>query len=129
MRIPRSSLKLLRDVRRSRWQFVAVAVVIALGVAIFIGSYGSFQNLRRSYDHTYDQLLMADLWFDVADAPADLVTDVQHIDGVAAAEARLVVDLPATVPAISEHPIQGRFVTLPGDRRASVNEVKVTDGD
>lgn len=129
MRIPRSSLKLLRDVGHSRWQFVAVAVVIALGVAIFIGSYGSFQNLRRSYDRTYDELLMADLWFDVADAPADLVTDVQQIDGVAAAEARLVVDLPVIVEAISEHPIQARLVTLPEDRQATVNRVEVTEGE
>jgi putative ABC transport system permease protein len=116
-------------VRRSRWQFVAVAVVIALGVAIFIGSYGSFQNLRRSYDQTYDELLMADLWFEVADAPAGLVPDIQQIDGVAATEARLVVDLPATVPTIGENPIQARIVTLPADRRAAVNDVDVTDGD
>lgn len=128
MRMPRSTLKVVRDIRRSRWQFVAVAVVIALGVAIFIGSYGSFQNLRSSYDRTYDELSMGDLWFDVADAPAAVVADARAIDGVTAAEGRLVVDLPATVPAIGEGPVQARLSTLPGDDRPAVNDVKVTRG-
>ena len=129
MRIPRSTLKVFRDIRRSRWQFIAVAVVIALGVAIFIGSYGSFQNLRSSYDRTYDELAMGDLWFEVADAPAAVVADARAIEGVTAADGRLVVDLPATVPAIGEGPIQARLNTLPGDDHPAVNDVKVTAGD
>ncbi|HEY5625312.1 MAG TPA: hypothetical protein VIT93_02370, partial [Dehalococcoidia bacterium] len=84
MKVPRSTLKVFRDIRRSRWQFVAVAVVIALGVAIFIGSYGSFVNLRSSYDRTYDELAMGDLWFDVADAPSSVASDARAIDGVIA---------------------------------------------
>ncbi len=129
MRIPRSTLKVFRDIRRSRWQFIAVAVVISLGVAIFIGSYGSFQNLRSSYDRTYDELAMGDLWFEVADAPATVVADARAIEGVTAVEGRLVVDLPATVPAIGEGPIQARLNTLPGDDHPAVNDVKVTAGD
>ncbi len=129
MRISRSTLKVFRDIRRSRWQFFAVAAVIALGVALFIGSYGSFLNLRSSYDKTYDELAMGDLWFEVADAPAAVVTEAGAIDGVMAAEGSLVVDLPATVPAIGEGPIQARVSTLPADDRPAVNDVKVTDGD
>ncbi|MEE8346387.1 MAG: hypothetical protein V3S20_03465 [Dehalococcoidia bacterium] len=41
MRLSRGWLKLRRDIAASRWQFLAVSVVIALGVAIFIGAYGS----------------------------------------------------------------------------------------
>ena len=129
MRMSRSTLKVFRDIRRSRWQFVAVAVVISLGVAIFIGSYGSFQNLRSSYDRTYDELAMGDLWFEVADAPASVVADARAIEGVEAADGRLVVDLPATVAVIGEGPIQARITTLPGDDRPAVNDVKVTAGE
>ncbi len=129
MRLRRSTLKVFRDIRRSRWQFVAVAAVIALGVAIFIGSYGSFLNLRSSYDRTYDELAMGDLWFEVADAPAAVVSDARAIDGVEAVEGRLVVDLPATVPAIGEGAIQARLTTLPDGARPDVNDVKVTEGE
>jgi putative ABC transport system permease protein len=128
VRLSRGWLKLRRDILASRWQFLAVGVVIALGVAIFIGSYGSYQNLRFSYDRTYDQLRMADLWFEVSDAPAAVVEDVAAVDGVAAAEGRLVEELPIVLPEAGPERMLGRFVTLPSERRADVNDVKVTDG-
>lgn len=131
MRLSRTWLKLLRDVRRSRWQFIAAGVVIALGVAIFIGAYSSYQNLRTSYDRTYDELHMADLWFDVPSAPASAVDTVRAQDGVAAAEGRLVEDLPAALPEKGVGRVLIRFITLPGldgATRPSVNDIKVTDG-
>lgn len=128
MRLSRSWLKLRRDIFASGWQFLAVAVVIALGVAIFIGTYGSYQNLRSSYDRTYEELDMGDLWFEFASAPADVGETVEGIEGVAAAEARLVRELPMEVPDTDEERVLGRFVALPSDRRPSVNDVKVTEG-
>ncbi|OGO46093.1 MAG: hypothetical protein A2W34_01330 [Chloroflexi bacterium RBG_16_64_32] len=129
MRLSRGWLKLRRDIAASRWQFLAVAMVIALGVAIFIGSYGSFQNLRSSYDRTYDELGMADIWFEVGDASAAAVQDVAAVEGVAAAEGRLVEELPVVLPEAGPERILGRFVTLPAERRPAVNDVKVTKGD
>ncbi len=129
MRLSRGWLKLRRDILSLRWQFLAVAVVIALGVAIFIGSYGSYQNLRYSYDRTYNELRMADLWFETAGAPAAAAGDVKAVEGVAAAEGRLVEDLPVVLPEAGPERMLGRFVTLPAQRRAEVNDVKVTKGD
>jgi putative ABC transport system permease protein len=128
VRLSRGWLKLARDVRRSRWQFLAAGVVIALGVAIFIGAYSSYQNLRTSYDRTYDELAMGDLWFDVPSAPAGVVDDVRGEDGVAAAEGRLVKDLPAVLPELGPGRVLLRFITLPDSGRPSVNDVKMTDG-
>jgi len=129
VRLSRGWLKLRRDILASRWQFLAVAVVIALGVAIFIGSYGSYQNLKFSYDHTYDQLRMGDLWFEVADAPAGVAQDVAAVEGVAAAEGRLVEELPVVLPEAGPERMLGRFLTLPSERRPNVNDVKVTKGE
>jgi len=129
VRLSRGWLKLRRDILASRWQFLAVAVVIALGVAIFIGAYGSYQNLRSSYDRTYDQLRMADLWFEVADAPAGVAQEVAAVEGVAAAEGRLVEELPVVLPKAGPERMLGRFVTLPSERRAEVNDIKVTNGE
>ena len=128
MRLSRGWLKLRRDIAASRWQFLAVAVVIALGVAIFIGAYGSYQNLRSSYDRSYDELRMADLWFEVGDAPAALEQDVAAVEGVAATEGRLVEELPIVLPEAGPERMLGRFVTLPAERHPAVNDVKVTKG-
>ena len=129
MRLSRGWLKLRRDIAASRWQFLAVSVVIALGVALFIGAYGSYQNLRSSYDRTYNELLMADLWLEAADAPVEIVDRVAAVDGVAAVEGRLVQELPVVLPEAGRERMLGRFVALPAERRAAVNDVKVTEGD
>ena len=130
MRVRKVWLKVFRDVTRSGWQFFAAGVVIALGVAIFIGSYGSYQNLRSSYDRTYEELKMGDLWFHADGTPASTVDAVRSTDGVEAAEGRLIVDLPAVLPAKGPDRLLVRFVSLPSDAsaRPAVNNVKVTGG-
>ncbi len=129
MRLSRTTLKTLRDIRRARWQFLAVCVAAALGVAIFIGSYGSFQNLRRSYARTYDRLSMADLWFEVDDAPESVVGDVRALPGVESAEGRLVSELPVTFPRLDSPHILTRLVSLPdAGGRPSVNDVAIVEG-
>lgn len=129
MKLPRTTLKILRDIRRSRWQFVAVCVAIALGVAIFIGSYGSFQNLRDSYNQTYDQLSMADRWFDINDAPQSVVADVRSQPGVASVEGRLIEEMPVSFPREDTPRILARLISLPDSgQRPSVNDVSVIKG-
>ena len=53
--------KLVRDMRRHRAQFVAVAITIFLGVAVFAASYDSFQNLEASYSQTFVDYRFANL--------------------------------------------------------------------
>ncbi len=57
--------KLLRDMGGSKAQFGAVAAVIAIGIAAFVGVYASHQNLHVSYKYTYDVLAMGDYFITV----------------------------------------------------------------
>ncbi|TET97213.1 MAG: ABC transporter permease, partial [Dehalococcoidia bacterium] len=129
MRLSRGWLKLRRDILASRWQFLAVAVVIALGVAIFIGTYGSYQNLRFSSDRTYAERRTGARWFKGDNAPREVGQDVAAVEGVAAAEGRLVEELPVVLPEAGQERMLGRFVTLPAERHPAVNDVKVTKGE
>ena len=132
MRFSRTTLKTLRDIRRSRWQFLAVCIATALGVAIFIGSYGSFQNLRGSYNRTYERLYMADDWFQIEDAPQSVVDEVKALPGVAAAEGRLISDQPVVFPDQDTPRILTRLVSVPwtpsSPERPTVNDVSVVEG-
>ena len=128
VRLPRTALKTLRDIKRSRWQFLAVCVATALGVAIFIGSYGSFQNLRGSYARTYDRLSMADLWFSLQDAPQSVVGDIQGLPGVDSVEGRQIADLPVVLPQQDSQRVLARLVSLPDGARPAVNDVAVVEG-
>lgn len=124
MRILRRKLR--RDLRRQRWQFVAVAVTIVLGVMLFAASYDAFLNLSASYQQTYDKLAFADLT--IAGGDQDTIADrVRETDGVATVQTRIQADVPLQVDPDSR--LVGRVVGLPADDQPTINRVEVLDGD
>jgi putative ABC transport system permease protein len=50
-----------RDLRRHRWQYVAIGATVAIGVALFAASNDAFTNLEASYARTYERLAFADM--------------------------------------------------------------------
>ena len=68
--------KLVRDLAASKGLFLAVTAVIFLGVAFFGASFLGYQNLRSSYDYTYETLRFADFTIRVVEAPGEIVEDL-----------------------------------------------------
>lgn len=116
--------KRARDFRRSRWQFIAVFVTIALGVILFAASFDSYRNLEASYTGTYDRLNFADMT--VTGADAGFAATAATIPGVASVEERTEADIPFS---IGDTILIGRVVTMPTDGQPTVNQVDITDGD
>jgi putative ABC transport system permease protein len=116
-------IKRRRDMRRQRWQFLAVLVTIVLGVMLFAASYDAYRNLEASYNDTYDRLAFADMT--VTGAGADFVSTAMAIDGVAAVEARRQADTPIR---IGDHLLQGRLIGMPRDGQPAINQIDVIDG-
>jgi len=118
------TIKLLRDIRRHRVQFIAVAVTVFLGVLIFAASYDSFQNLEASYEQTSREFNFANLTASGDDAAA-LAEATGAIPGVATAHLRTVLDPPLRV---GDTKLLGRVIGLPVDVQPPVNQVKVLRG-
>ncbi|HUU61340.1 MAG TPA: ABC transporter permease [Acidimicrobiia bacterium] len=116
--------KLWRDVGRQRAQFLAVTLTVFLGVVVFAASYDSFQNLQASYDRTGVEYRFANLTAMGGDAGA-LAQEAAALPGVAAVQARTVVDPPLRVGATK---LLGRVVGLPAADQPPVNRVKVLQG-
>ena len=58
--------KLLRELRAAaRARRIAVVVVVALGVMLFVASAGAYEDLRQSYADTQTRLAQADIQVDV----------------------------------------------------------------
>lgn len=119
--------KVLRDLVRLWPQSLAVALVLAAGVATMIlgnGAYASLSDTRARY---YDGYRFADIIADVTRAPMALLEEVRAIDGVLAAEARVVrlglLDLPAL-----QEPGTVLFVSLPGAGTAGLNLLHLRQG-
>lgn len=82
--------KALRDLGRLWSQALAIALVLAAGVATLILGTGAYRALSDTRDSYYADYAFADLTSDVVRAPLALLDDIRGIDGVLNAEARIV---------------------------------------
>lgn len=119
--------KLLRDLWRLRTQAVAIALVVACGVATFVMSSSTLDSLRRTRDAYYDRTRFADVFARVERAPEALAQRMREIPGVAAVETRVVAEVTLTVPGLVE-PATGRLVSLPDRGQPQLNLVHLRRG-
>jgi putative ABC transport system permease protein len=105
-------------------QSAAIAVIVMLGVLLFIASYDSFRNLSASYSRTYDRLHFADLTASGGNADI-LASSARDAKGVGRVSTRIMVDRPLTIHRTK---LIGRVVGLTGDGGAGVNNVEIIDG-
>jgi putative ABC transport system permease protein len=90
MVIPPLRRKALRDLRRLWAQALAIALVLAAGVATLILGNGAHRALSDTRDRYYQDYRFADLSSDVVRAPLALINDIRAIDGVIQADPRIV---------------------------------------
>jgi putative ABC transport system permease protein len=82
--------KVLRDLRRLWAQVLAIALVLAAGVATLILGNGAYASLFETRARYYEENRFADVFADVIRAPKALLGEVAKIEGVMDAEARIV---------------------------------------
>lgn len=119
--------KVLRDLRRLWAQVLAIALVLAAGVATLILGNGAYSSLHETRARYYEENRFADIFADVTRAPRALLAEIEAIDGVLDAEARIVklglLDLPGMV-----EPGSVLFVSLPGGNGAGLNRLYLRQG-
>jgi putative ABC transport system permease protein len=116
---------LWRELRRRPAQFISVALVIALGVALFTASFDAFLNLTGSYEHLYRQARLAHVTAIGGDRAAVLEAG-REMPGLAATATRTVADVP--LRPREGHTLLGRVVGMPPDGEATVNAIQIIDG-
>jgi putative ABC transport system permease protein len=115
------SRKLLRDVWHTRGQGIAIAVVIAAGVAMFVAYFSTFDSLELARQTYYDRFRFADVFVSVKRAPRGLADDLAAIPGVAGMTTRVVVDVALDIPGLLE-PATGRLISIPARDLPILNE-------
>ena len=118
---------LFRDILHMRGQFIAVSIVVALGVAVWVQSRTTFISLAVSQETYYDTYRFADLFLSVKRAPEASMRRIRAIPGVSVAESRIVLEVTLDLPGLSE-PATGRIVSLPPGRRPELNDIFVGSG-
>jgi putative ABC transport system permease protein len=119
--------KVMRDLLRLWAQVLAIALVLAAGVATMILGNGAYSSLFETRARYYEANRFADVFADVTRAPRALIGEIEAIDSVLAAEARIVklglLDLPDMV-----EPGSVLFVSLPENAETGLNRLYLRQG-
>jgi putative ABC transport system permease protein len=119
--------KLLRDLRHGWGQGLAIALVVAGGVAMYVAYVSTFRSLRATQEAFYERYRFADVFASLKRAPADVVDRARAIPGVANADGRVTMDVTLDVPGLVE-PAIGRLVSTPVPRRSTLNDTYLRSG-
>ncbi len=119
--------KLLRDLLRLWAQSLAVAVVMACGVATLILSLGTWRSLEETRTAYYERYRFGDVFASAVRVPRALVDQVATIDGVAGIEARITEPFLLDIEGMRE-PASGIAISLPPGNDPAVNALYLRDG-
>ncbi len=120
-------IKLLRDLKRLWAQALAIALVMAAGVATLILGVGAYDSLSTTRERYYDAHGFADIFASLTRAPGSLKAEIAAIDGVAAVETRVEKIALADLPGMAE-PASVLLVSLPDTHMPALNRLYLRSG-
>ena len=104
--------KLVRDFKRLWVQAVAIALVLACGVAILLTSVGMYKALSETRTAYYERNRFADVFVHTTRAPRNLLPEIERINGVLSAEARISDYALLDIPGYARTAV-GHIISLP----------------
>ena len=119
--------KLLRDLYAMKGQALAIALVMAAGVAMFVAYLSNFTSLEDTRQAYYAKERFADVFASATRAPERVAADLSAIAGVEDVQTRVVADVVLDVPGLDE-PATARLVSVPVDGRPRLNDLYLRRG-
>lgn len=119
--------KIFRDLVHMRAQFVAVALVVACGVASYVSMVSTYRSLLLSQSEYYSNYRFANVFAQLKRAPDSVVSQIANIHGVATVQMRVVRDVTLDVPGFAE-PATGRLISIPDQQVPMLNDLFIQQG-
>jgi len=116
---------LLRDIKKSKGQFISILIIVVLGVTFYTAINSAFKNLSNSSTKYYEEYRLADIWVDLYNDPIGIKEKVLSISNVKAVTGRIIKDASIN---ISEENATLRFITLPDMKTDIVNDIVMKSG-
>ena len=116
--------KLRRDLWRQRWQFLAAALVVGIGIAVYVAATDAYANLRQSFDRAYAVQLLPDV---IASGPgaSGLYEAARGLPGDPVVELRRQAEVGIR---INGHTLFGRAVSVPVKAQPAVSKLALRSG-
>lgn len=119
--------KLLRDLLRLWAQVLAIALVMACGVATIVTAVGAYRSLDETRSAFYDGYRFATVFAGATRAPLSLAEPLSRIDGMSAIELRIAKSVILDIEGMTE-PAAGIVISIPDTAEPSVNRLYLRSG-
>jgi putative ABC transport system permease protein len=120
-------IKLLRHMKRLWAQSLAVALVLAAGVATMLIGVGAQKSLSETRQAFYERSQFAHVFASVVRAPKSVVDELRGLEGVAQVEPRIVKSAILDIEGI-DLPVSGQFISLPAQDESKLNQLYIRSG-
>ncbi|MCR4436728.1 MAG: FtsX-like permease family protein [Clostridiales bacterium] len=117
--------KMIRDLWEAKGQFIAIFVIVVLGVMFYTGINATFRNLSLVSEKYYRDYRFEDLSASLYRAPESVVERIGSLDYVKMATGRLVQQVKIT---ISGENAEIRLITLPDIKEDVVDDIALKSG-
>lgn len=108
-------------------QGIAIAAVIAIGVAMYVMSLTALESLRLSQESVYQTQRFAHVFANLKRAPESLAERLRAIPGVANLETRVQAPLNIQLPNFDD-PITGIAISIPDGNQPQLNRLFLRAG-
>jgi putative ABC transport system permease protein len=116
------------DLKFNWKQFLAVWLVVVLGIGFYGAMYPAGVNLLATINNNYDQLAFMDYHIQLPPASRYAAELVRAVPGVAAVEDRLIVEGGVQLDPTHDYLTNLRLISLPADRALNVNRLDEPEG-
>jgi len=110
-----------------RGQALAIALIVASGIASFVTARSAYDSLWRSHEDYYARYRFADVFASLKRAPMSLIGKIAAIPGVEVLEPRVVLGVTLDVPDLDD-PASARLASLPEHGLPNLNRLHIQKG-
>lgn len=108
-------------------QVLAISLVIAAAVSLYVMYLVTFQSLQLTQQNYYDQYRFAQIFATLKRAPLYIKNQISQIPGVSAVELRVSAMATLDIEGMAE-PAVGKLVSIPERRRPMLNDLFIRRG-
>lgn len=119
--------KLWRDLWTMRSQALAIALVMASGVATFVLFLSTYASLLETRERYYREQAFAEVFVSLKRAPQSLAARIGELPGVARVQTRVVAPVTLDIKGFSD-PVRGRIVSLDEHDASGLNRLYLREG-
>lgn len=121
------NLKLLRDLWHVKGQVIAVALVIASGIATLSMALTTLESLQKTSEQYYSDYQFADAFVSAVRVPNTVKQRLELIDGISLVETRIKKYASLDMPDFKE-PVMGMLTSIPDHGQPRLNQLAIREG-